>query len=60
MNTVLILVGLAILFMGLAFAGLALKSFFRKDATLHTCSGGGSCGCQSVDACQTVEERPGS
>ena len=56
MNSVLILVGLAILFMGLAFAGLAIKSFFRKDATLHTCSGGGDCGCHSVDSCQTAEE----
>ena len=58
MSSVLILVGLAILFMGLAFAGLALKSFFRKDATLHTCSGGGDCGCHSVDSCHTVEEKP--
>ena len=58
MSSVLILVGLAILFMGLAFAGLALKSFFRKDATLHTCSGGGDCGCHSVDSCEPVEEKP--
>ncbi|MFO8002261.1 MAG: hypothetical protein R6U46_13560 [Marinilabilia sp.] len=56
MNTILLLIGLAILFMGLAFAGLALKSFFRKDATLKTCSGGGgTCGCQSIDTCRTVE-----
>lgn len=55
MNTVLILIGITILFVGLAFAGLALKSFFRKDATLHTCSGGGGCACRSEEACDTVE-----
>jgi hypothetical protein len=46
MNSVLVMIGLAIFFVGLAFAGLALKSFFRKDATLTTCSGG-SCACHT-------------
>ena len=54
MNSILVLVGLAILLMGLAFAGLALKSFFDKDATLTTCSGGGgSCGCHTDSSCAT-------
>jgi hypothetical protein len=46
MNSILVMIGLAILFVGLAFAGLALKSFFRKDATLTTCSGG-ACACNT-------------
>jgi len=46
------MIGMAILFMGLAFAGLALKSFFKKDATLTTCSGG-SCACKTADTCST-------
>lgn len=52
MSTVLIMIGMAILFVGLAFAGLALKSFFRKDATLTTCSGG-SCACKTAGSCST-------
>lgn len=57
MSNILIVIGLAILFVGLAFAGLAVKSFFKKDATLRTCSGG-SCGCQtSADSCQTEVAR---
>lgn len=53
MNTVLVMVGIAILLVGLAFAGLALKSFFKRDATLTTCSGG-SCACHSGDeSCST-------
>lgn len=57
MSNILIVIGFAILFLGLAFAGLAIKSFFKKDATLKTCSGG-SCGCQSsADSCETEVAR---
>ncbi|PRZ00499.1 hypothetical protein [Marinilabilia salmonicolor] len=57
MSNILVVIGLAILFVGLAFAGLAVKSFFKKDATLRTCSGG-SCGCHSsADSCQTEVAR---
>jgi hypothetical protein len=40
------MVGITILLVALAFAGLALKIFFKKDATLTTCSGG-SCACHA-------------
>ncbi|MDK2840587.1 MAG: hypothetical protein PWQ17_92 [Anaerophaga sp.] len=53
MNTVLIMVGITILLVALAFAGLALKSFFKKDATLTTCSGG-SCACHAgTESCSS-------
>ncbi|WP_198416688.1 hypothetical protein [Marinilabilia rubra] len=52
MSTVLIMIALAIVFVGLSFAGLALKSFFKKDATLTTCSGG-SCACKTAGSCST-------
>jgi hypothetical protein len=57
MSNILIMIGISILFVGLAFAGLAIKTFFKKDASLKTCSGG-SCGCQSsADSCQTEVAR---
>jgi hypothetical protein len=57
MSNILIMIGLAILFVGLSFAGLAIKSFFKKEATLKTCSGG-SCGCHSsADNCETEVAR---
>ena len=60
MEPILIIIGLAILLMGLAFAGLAVKSFFKKDATLTTCSGGGgACGCHTANSCETEREMSG-
>ncbi len=57
MTTYLLVIGLAIFLVALAFAGLAVKSFFRKDAKLTTCSGGtGNCGCQSAESCNTETE----
>jgi len=53
MSTILIMIGISIAMVGLAVAGLAIKSFFKKDATLTTCSGG-SCGCSAgVESCET-------
>jgi hypothetical protein len=57
MSNILIMIGLAILFVGLSFAGLAIKSFFKKEATLKTCSGG-SCGSHSsAENCETEVAR---
>lgn len=54
MKELLIVVGLAILFLLLAFAGMAIKSFFKKDAQLTTCSSsGGGCGCTTQQSCST-------
>ncbi|MGQ1890298.1 hypothetical protein ACT29H_07625 [Thermophagus sp. OGC60D27] len=54
MSTVLIVIGISIVMVGLAVAGLAVKSFFKKDATLTTCSGG-SCGCSAgAESCETA------
>ncbi|SFE63093.1 hypothetical protein SAMN05444380_1154 [Thermophagus xiamenensis] len=52
MSTILIMLVISIVLVGLAVAGLAIKSFFKKDATLTTCSGG-SCSCASgVESCE--------
>lgn len=57
MKELLIVIGLAILFLLIAFAGLAIKSFFKKDAQLTTCSNsGGGCGCGAQQTCSTNAE----
>jgi hypothetical protein len=48
MTQFLIILALSIFFLCLAFLGLAVKTFFKKDGQLTTCSGGRSgegCGC---------------
>jgi hypothetical protein len=53
MTQFLIILALSILFVGLAFLGFAVKSFFKKDAQLRTCSGGSTeagCGCGTQPA----------
>lgn len=58
MKELLIVIGLAILFLLIAFAGLAIKSFFKKDAQLTTCSSsGGGCGCSAQHSCSTNTEK---
>ncbi len=58
MNTFLVLVGLAILLVAIAFAGLAVKTFFSKNSTILTsCNGGGeSCGCQVSEPCSESDK----
>ncbi len=57
MNEFIILLALSILFVLLAFAGLAIKSFFNKTPSLRGCGGSGnkgSCGCSSAQTqCST-------
>ncbi len=49
MKEFIIILALSILFVLLAFAGLAIKSFFNKTPSLRGCSGDkGSCGCTST------------
>ncbi|WP_157363797.1 hypothetical protein [Alkaliflexus imshenetskii] len=58
MNEFLIILALSVFFICLALLGLAVKSFFKKDAQLTTCSGSGSgsgCGCGTQTAC--VDEK---
>ncbi|MGQ1946239.1 hypothetical protein ACT3CD_03955 [Geofilum sp. OHC36d9] len=57
MTQFLIILGLSVFFILLAFIGLAIKTFFKKDAQLTTCSSGNSgCGCISQSSC-SVEEK---
>ena len=56
MKEFIILLALSILFVLLAFAGLAIKSFFNKTPTLKGCGGSGdkgNCGCSSVSQIKT-------
>ena len=57
MTQFLTILALSVFFILLAFMGLAIKSFFKKDAQLTTCSSGNSdCGCVSQSSC-SVEEK---
>lgn len=55
MKEFIIILALSILFVLLAFAGLAIKSFFNKTPSLGGCGGNkGDCGCSSAKtACST-------
>jgi hypothetical protein len=59
MKELLIVTGIAIVLLILAVGGLAIKTFFKKDAQLTTCRGSGTgtgCGCVSNDACANPTE----
>lgn len=60
MTQFLIVLGMAVIFVGLAFAGLAIKAAIKKGSQLTTCSGGstdGICGCGSnASSCSTTTE----
>jgi hypothetical protein len=48
MTQFLVILALSVFLLCLAFLGLAVKTLFKKDGQLTTCSGGGSgedCGC---------------
>jgi hypothetical protein len=59
MKELLIVTGIAIILLLLAVAGLAIKTFFKKDGQLTTCRGSGSgtgCGCVTNEACASPSE----
>jgi hypothetical protein len=48
MTQFLIILALSVVLILVAFIGLAIKSFFKKDAQLTTCSSGtNGCGCDT-------------
>ncbi len=54
MKEFLILFSLSIVLVLIAFAGMAIKSFFNKTPSLRGCSSGvngGSCGCVTEESC---------
>ncbi len=54
MKEFLILLSLTIILVFIAFAGMAIKSFFNKTPSLRGCSSdlnGGSCGCVTEESC---------
>jgi hypothetical protein len=53
MDTFLIILGLSIVFMFLAFFGLAIKTIFKKGGRLTTCSGSEGCGCDESPSCKS-------
>ncbi len=53
MGTFFIILGLSIVFMFLAFFGLAIKTIFKKGGRLTTCSGSDGCGCDESLSCKT-------
>lgn len=59
MKELLIIIALTIFFLVFAVLGLALKSMFKKNGQLTTCSSsatGGGCGCVSQQTCNTADK----
>lgn len=57
MKELLIITALTIFFLVFAVLGLALKTMFKKNSQLTTCSGsatGGECGCVTQQTCNTA------
>ncbi|HKL71196.1 MAG TPA: hypothetical protein VJ855_00950 [Marinilabiliaceae bacterium] len=57
MKEYIIILALSILFVLLAFAGMAIKSFFNKTPSLRGCGGSGDkggCGCSNVSKDKVV------